>query len=53
MEPLTQSADAAAPPDGPPAALVQALWRHRFARILAEMTAGVDAAGARRTELLS
>jgi N-methylhydantoinase B len=42
MEPLTQSADAAAPPDGPPAALVQALWRHRFARILAEMTAGVE-----------
>ncbi len=45
MEPPTLSVDPdepAAPADEPRAALIQALWRHRFARILAEMAAGVE-----------
>ena len=42
MEPLPLSSESATSAAEPRAALVQALWRHRFARILAEMTAGVE-----------
>lgn len=42
MDPLPLSTEPAASAAEPRAALVQALWRHRFARILAEMAAGVE-----------